>query len=539
MDLRPYQQQAVESVERAFEEVRSALVVLPTGAGKTIVFANVAAREVMKGGRVLVLAHRGELLHQAQDKILKATGITSGLEKAESTSDMFDEPPYMVVVGSVQSMCRPKRLARFAEDDFSLVIIDECHHALSTTYRTVMDHFPTAAVLGVTATPDRGDLRSLGTVFEKIAFEYTIVQAIRDGYLSPIRAHTIPLKIDLSNVSTVGGDYQASGVGDALSPYLSGICENIARLAADRKTIVFTPLIATSEKMLSHFAELGLGPDRVREVNGSSQDRQETLDWFASAGKGSVLVNSMLLTEGYDEPSVDCIVVLRATKSRALYCQMVGRGTRLSPATGKKNLLLLDFLWLSSSHDLCRPACLMTDDAEVAEEMTRRQEDDAKKGEETDISEEALEDAETETVRKREEALAKKLEAMRRRQGRLVDPLQYAYSVADCDLTNYTPMTDRDAAKPSEEQMKALERMGMGCPECFGAAEKVISALTEREKSGMSTPRQIRQLERRGFRNVGKWTFESARKMIDRIAANGWKTPWNIRPAYYVPEECR
>ena len=539
MDLRPYQQQAVESVGRAFEEVRSALVVLPTGAGKTIVFANVAAREVMKGGRVLVLAHRGELLQQAQDKILKATGMTSGLEKAESTSDQYDEPPYMVVVGSVQSMCRPKRLSRFAHDDFSLVIIDECHHALSSTYGTVMDHFTTAAVLGVTATPDRGDLRSLGTVFEKIAFEYTIVQAIRDGYLSPIRAHTIPLKIDLSCVSTAGGDYQASGVGDALSPYLRGICENIARLAADRKTIVFTPLIATSAKMLSHFAELGFGPDRVREVNGSSQDRQETLDWFASAGRGAILVNSMLLTEGYDEPSVDCIVVLRATKSRALYCQMVGRGTRLSPATGKKNLLLLDFLWLSSSHDLCRPACLMTDDAEVAEEMTRRQEEDAKNGEETDISEEALEDAESETVRKREEALAKKLEAMRRRQGKLVDPLQYAYSVADCDLTNYVPMTDRDAAKPSEEQMEALERMGMGCPECFGAAEKVISTLAEREKSGMSTPRQIRQLERRGFRNVGKWKFDTARKMIDRIAANGWKTPWNIRPATYVPEECK
>ena len=162
MTLRPYQTEAVQAVEEAFREVSSCLIVLATGCGKTIIFSHLAAREVKRGGRVLILAHRGELLQQAIDKLRTATGIVAGLEKAEETSDVnYDEPPYTVVVGSVQSMKSPKRLARFAPDEFSLIVIDECHHALTDTYRAVIDHFPDAHLLGVTATPDRGDLRSL------------------------------------------------------------------------------------------------------------------------------------------------------------------------------------------------------------------------------------------------------------------------------------------------------------------------------------------------------------------------------------------
>lgn len=221
MTLRPYQEQAVAAVEQAFNEVRSTLIVLATGCGKTIVFSHLAAREVRRGGRVLILAHRGELLTQAIDKLRAATGIVAGLEKAEETSAVaWDEMPYTVVVGSVQSMKSERRLARFAKDEFSLIVIDECHHALTGTYRAVIDHFPEARLLGVTATPDRGDLRSLGEVFEKIAFEYSIVDAIRGGYLCPIRAQTVPLQIDLSSVAKQGGDYQAAGLGSALEPYL-------------------------------------------------------------------------------------------------------------------------------------------------------------------------------------------------------------------------------------------------------------------------------------------------------------------------------
>ena len=533
MTLRPYQNEAIAAVEQAFKEVCSTLIVLATGCGKTIIFSFLAAREVQRGGRVLILAHRGELLEQAIAKLRTATGIVAGMEKADvSAVTDPDEPPYTVVVGSVQSMCRPKRLEKFKPDEFSLIVIDECHHALTNTYRAVIDHFPDAKLLGVTATPDRGDMRSLGEVFEKISFEYSIVDAIRDGYLCPIRAQTIPLQIDLTSVQKQGGDYQAAGLGSALEPYLHQICREIKQRCADRKTVVFTPLIATSRKMLNIFQEEGL--NAVREVNGESDDRAKTLKWFEQAPKGCVLLNSMLLTEGWDEPSADCICILRATQVRALFVQMVGRGTRLSPATGKKNLLLLDFLWATSTHDLCRPACLLTDDAEVAAIITEKQEKKAGT-DDLEISEEELADAQSETVRKREEALAAKLEKMRRRKAGLVDPLQYAYSCEDINLTNYQPMTSRDAQNPTMQQLDQLEKLGFGAPSTFGEAELLIKQHDERRAAGLSTPKQIRFLERMGFRNVAKWTKVEAQKIVQRIRVCNWRIPAGITPETYTP----
>lgn len=532
MTLRPYQEKAVEAVESAFRDVQSTLIVLATGCGKTIVFSHLAAREVRRGGRVLILAHRGELLDQAIDKLYKSTGIRAGLEKADVTSDIYDEPPYTIVVGSVQSMCREKRLRRFRPDDFSLIVIDEAHHSLTGTYRTILDYFSTARLLGVTATPDRGDLRSLGEVFETISFQYSMVDAIRDGYLSPIQAQTIPLKIDLSGVAKQGGDYQASGLGSALDPYLHQICHEIKLRCANRKTIVFTPLIATSRKMLALLDAEGV---EAREVNGETPERSEVLSWFNAAAPGCVLLNSMLLTEGYDEPSVDCICVLRATKVRALFTQMVGRGTRLSPDTGKRNLLLLDFLWLTSTHDLCRPACLLSADPEVCDAITQRQES-AEGQAALDISDETLAAAESDTVAKREKALADRLEKMRRRKGGLVDPLQYAYSIQDVNLTNYQPLTAHDAMKPTMQQLDRLEKLGFGAPQTQGEAELILKQHDQRQAAGLSTPKQIRFLESKGFKNVAKWTKAQAQKMTQRIIVCSWRIPAGVDPSTYIPQ---
>lgn len=497
--------------------------------GKTIVFSHLAAREVLRGGRVLVLAHRGELLQQAIDKLRAATGIEAGLEKAEETSVVaWDEIPYTVVVGSVQSMKSQRRLDRFSRDEFSLIVIDECHHALTGTYRAVIDHFPNARLLGVTATPDRGDLRSLSEVFQTIAYEYSIVDAIHDKWLSPVYVQTVPLRIDLSGVSVQSGDFQAASLGSALDPYLRQICREIKERCHDRKTIVFTPLIATSRKMLSIFGEEGVA--EVREVNGESPDRSDTLQWFSDAPPGCVLLNSMLLTEGYDEPSVDCIVVLRATKVRALFVQMVGRGTRLAP--NKKNLLLLDFLWLTASHDLCRPACLLSDNPEVCETITKKQE--SKGCAELELSPETLEDAQSETVRKREDALAKRLAAQSRKKGKLFDALQFA------ELTGVTNLSDAPTAiqeddRPTMEMVDRLERLGFACPGSQTAAEQLLTAYQQRVDSGLSSHKQIRLLTSRGFRNVSQWPFAAAKKMIDKIAACGWRNPRGIDPETYAP----
>lgn len=341
--LRPYQQQARERIHAEWENGHTrTLLVLPTGTGKTIVFASVAADQVRAGHRVLILAHRGELLEQAADKLQRSTGLVSAVEKADATCL---NTWFRVVVGSVQTLQRTARLERFSHDYFGTIIIDEAHHAITDGYRRILDYFGSARVLGVTATPDRGDMRNLGEVFDSLAFEYKLTDAIKEGYLCRIMAQTIPLKLDISSVTMSGGDYAVGDLGTALDPYLEQIAAEMAQRCKGRKTVVFLPLIKTSQKFRDLLNSHGF---RAAEVNGQSTDRKEVLADF-DAGKYNVLCNSMLLTEGWDCPSVDCVVVLRPTKVRSLYSQMVGRGTRLSP--GKSDLLLLDFLWM----DLLQP----------------------------------------------------------------------------------------------------------------------------------------------------------------------------------------
>lgn len=524
MDLRPYQSEAISAIQEQWQSGnRRTLLVLPTGAGKTIVFCKLTEELVRTGQRVLIMAHRGELLEQAADKLYKATGLRSATEKADETclGSWF-----RVTVGSVQSLQRPKRLDQFPEDYFDTIIVDEAHHCLSDGYQRVLQHFDGANVLGVTATPDRGDMRNLGQFFDSLAYEYTMVRAIREGYLSPIKAETIPLKLDISAVSVQSGDFKLGDLGTALDPYLHSIAEEMATRCMNRKTVVFLPLVKTSQKFRDVLNEAGF---RAAEVNGESTDRAEVLQDFAD-GKYNVLCNSMLLTEGWDDPSVDCVVVLRPTKVRSLYCQMVGRGTRLYP--GKDHLLLLDFLWHTERHELCHPAALICENTEVAEKMT---ENIAEAGCPVDI-EEAEQTASEDVVAQREEALAKKLAEMKSRKRKLVDPLQFEMSIQSEDLSSYVPSFGWEMGPPTDNQIATLEKLGIFAEEidCAGKAALLLDKLHKRNAAGLSTPRQIRQLERVGFPHAGEWTFEAANKMISRIAATGWKSaPRGVDPKTY------
>lgn len=523
MELRPYQQEAREAIFEQWDSgVLKTLLVLPTGCGKTIVFAKVTEDCVRRGDRVLILAHRGELLEQAADKIRQSTGLGCAVEKAEE-SCMGSW--FRVVVGSVQSMMREKRLGQFPEDYFQTIIIDEAHHCISDSYQKVLNHFNGAKILGVTATPDRGDMRNLGSYFESLSYEYTLPKAIKEGYLSPIKALTIPLKIDMTGVGVQAGDFKASDISTALDPYLQGIAQEMGKYCKDKKTVVFLPLVKTSQKFRDLLNTYGF---RAAEVNGDSQDRSEVLEAF-DRGEYNVLCNSMLLTEGWDCPSVDCVVVLRPTKVRSLYCQMVGRGTRLSP--GKDHLLLLDFLWHTERHELCHPASLICQDEEVAKKMTEHIE---QAGCPVDI-EEAEKTAAEDVVAQREEALAKQLEEMKRRKKKLVDPLQFEMSIQAEDLSGYVPAFGWEMGPPSEKQKATLEKLGI-LPdqiENAGKAAKILDRLDKRKEEGLTTPKQIRFLEGRGFQHVGTWQFETAKKLIDRIAANGWRIPQGINPQEY------
>lgn len=533
VELRPYQEAARQSIEGEWSQGRRrTLLVLPTGCGKTIVFCTVAKDEVDAGGRVLILAHRGELLQQAADKLSAATGLGCAVEKADETSM---GSWFRVTVGSVQSMMRPKRLQRFPADWFDAIIVDEAHHCLSDSYQAVLSHFESAKVLGVTATTDRGDKRNLGQYFESVAYEYTLPTAIRDGYLCPIKAQTVPLSIDLTGVKVQSGDFSAGDLGGALDPYLERIAdEMVAAGCRERKTVCFLPLVATSKKFAGILAGKGLA---AMEVNGESTDRAEVLAEFDAAGPGAVLCNSMLLTEGWDCPSVDCIVVLRATKVRSLYVQMVGRGTRLSPDTGKTELLVLDFLWHTETHALCHPAHLIAESDEVADAMTECFENAAETGCPLDL--EAVErQAAEDVVAAREESLAKQLDACKKRKRKLVDPLQFEMSIQAEDLAMWEPSFPWEMAPASDKQLAALEKFGIFGDEvtCAGKASLLLERLQKRRTEGLSTARQIKQLEARGFKHVGQWSFDSANAMISRIAALGWRSiPRGIDPATYDP----
>lgn len=528
MELRPYQAEAKAAVFEQWDKgTLKTLLVLPTGCGKTIVFAKVAEDCVRQGYRVLILAHRGELLEQAADKIKKSTNLGCATEKAEQTclGSWF-----RITVGSVQSMQREKRLSQFSEDYFNVIIIDEAHHCISDGYQKVLQHFPSAKVLGVTATPDRGDMRNLGEFFESLAYEYTLPKAIREGYLSPIKAMTIPLQLDLSGVSIQSGDFKAGDIATALDPYLHQIADEMMKYCRDRKTIVFLPLVKTSQKFKEILNEKGF---KAAEVNGESKDRAEVLETF-DKGEYNVLCNSMLLTEGWDCPSVDCVIVLRPTKVRSLYSQMVGRGTRL--CEGKSHLLLLDFLWHTERHELCHPADLICEKKEVARKMTENLEGTA--GCPMDL-EEAERKASEDVIAEREESLAKQLQEMRTRKKKLVDPLQFEMSIQAEDLSGYVPAFGWEMAPPSDKQKQELEKRGILPDEIdnAGKANLILDRLHKRQEEGLTTPKQIRCLEKYGFQHVGTWTFEAGKNMIDRIAACGWRgAPRGVDPRNYVPE---
>lgn len=493
MQLRPYQTEAVNKIVERWGEWRKELLVLPTGCGKTVVF-NTVAHE--RPGNVLILAHRDELIEQARDKYFKMFGETAGKIKA-SERDL-----QRVTVGSVQTMMRHDYTGQF-----ETVIVDEAHHTISDSYMKVLDQFPEAKVLGVTATPDRGDKKSLARYYDGIAYEYGLKQAVSDGYLCNITARTVPLEIDMSNVKISLGDFQVDSVAETLEPYLPKIAEAIQEYASARKTVIFCPLISIAQELA------GMIPG-AREVNGQSPDRKEVLEWFDHAGPGSVLCNAMLLTEGWDCPSVDCVVVLRPTKIRSLYAQMIGRGTRLSP--GKDNLLILDFLWLCKKHNLCKPANLVTDNVDDSETVSKKTEQ-----EEIDLFE-AASDAEEQ----RRTALAEALAQQRKKKSKLLDPLE-VFTILGAELLDYEPIFAWESADASASQVKALENFGLDAEGVTkGYACKMLDKLIKRADEGMATVRQINVLRKHGYDPVD-WTFEQAHKKIGQLAAVGWKR-WRL-----------
>jgi len=510
LQLRDYQQAAVDAVYNSWREHRKVLMVLPTGGGKTIAFSKIAENCHNRGERCLILAHRDELCLQAHDKMLKSTGIECSTEKAGQTSL---NSPHLVTVGSVQTLSRQKRLDKFSPDHFKVIIQDEAHHILSDSNQRIMDHFSQAYVCGVTATASRGDKKSLGQFFDCLAYEYGLKEAVKDGWLAPITAQTVPVNIDLRGVHTKRGDFDQAELGHAIEPYLSEISDHMVKIVPDRRTLVFLPLIKTSQMFAEMLRAKGF---RAEHVDGKSKDRAEKFARFES-GETNVLTNSMLATEGLDIPPIDCVVILRPTKSKPLFCQMCGRGSRIHP--GKTNLLILDFLYQTERISLVHPASLVAESQEVAERMTEK----AAKGGAMNLGElESI--ANSEVTQERESKLAMMLDLNKHRASRCIDPLAFGLITHDEELQTFEATFAWHKEAATEKQAATLSKLGFDPSNMRkGYASALLSSLMGRMEKKQASAKQLAVLQKFKYTDLDKLSFKEASARIDQLAKNNWQ----------------
>jgi superfamily II DNA or RNA helicase len=474
--LHPYQEKAHQGILKSWENYDRVLLVIPTAGGKTIVFSFVIKARLHLGP-TLVLAHRDELIDQAIQKISQCIGATPEREKAGDCASL-NAP---IVVGSVQTLSRDNRLKRFARTHFKTIIVDEAHRILADSYQKVLNFFVGAKVLGVTATPDRGDARNLGQYFEEIAYEISLIDLIKDGYICPIKVRTAPLTIDISGVSTRAGDFSDDELGAVLDPLLEEIALAIQEFASNRKTLIFVPLIATADRFAHVLRGLGLAAEMICGV---SKDRREILDRFRT-GETKILVNSMLLTEGVDIPSIDCVIPLRPTKIRSLLAQMIGRGCRLSP--GKEDLLVLDFLWQTNRHRLVQPASLIARDEAEADQIT----DALAKSDDGDLIE-----AQEAALAEREASLARQLEENRRRRGELLDILEVAARYHAPEIVDFEPFLRWHLlpVTPGQKEILAKYKIPPGLAKNRGHASEIINSVFRYNEVLPATEKQLRYM---------------------------------------------
>lgn len=334
MELRPYQQECVQIVNNFIDkdEPVSGLIVMATGLGKTATFAN-----FKRAGRTLILSHRDELVHQPE----KYYDCTFGVEKAEKHADREE-----VVSASVQSLCKDSRLHRYSPDDFHTIIIDEAHHAAASSYRKILDYFSGARiVIGVTATPKRGDKVRLDNIFDNIIFVRDLRWGIENGYLSRIRCERVYGDFSLDKIKLTAGDYNQKQLEQKMTDakVISTAAKAYMEKLKDRHTLIYCVSIKACELLKNTICDLlpEEEQDKIAVLSGKTdlERRKQILEEFSS-GKIMCIINCMVLTEGTDLPICDAVMNLRPTRNDSLYQQMVGRGTRVYE--GKDYCLVVD-----------------------------------------------------------------------------------------------------------------------------------------------------------------------------------------------------
>lgn len=549
MKLRPYQEAAISAAAEVWRESRSALIVLPTGCGKTICFAEIIRR--CFPARALVLAHREELIYQARDKIHKVTGlrveVEMGGERAYMGNDFFSGP--QVVVSTIQTQTAGGdgmgRMGKFNPMEFGLLVIDEGHHSVSKSWRRCIDYYsqnPRLKILGVTATPDRTDEEALGQVYDTVAADYEIMDAIVDGWLVPIEQQFVTVAgLDYSQCRTTAGDLNGADLA-AVMEYeqtLQALASATIEIAGERRCLVFAASVAHAERLSDILNRHK--PDSSQWVCGKTPKdaRRKMLSDYGS-GRTQFMVNVGVLTEGFDDPGVEVIVMGRPTKSRSLYAQMIGRATR--PAEDIANNLNYEpdaearRAMIDSSR---KPACLVVDFVGNSGRHKLMTSADILGG---NISDEAREAAVTRAIKdrkpyrmdaemekeeqKRQEAKRLQAEAEMARRAKLVGKAKWnASNIDPFDALNLRPVVSRGWDKGralSDKQRALLLKQGVD-PDTitFAQGRQLISELCARWDKNLCSLKQAALLKKHGY--TGTQTRDEASAIIDKLAKNGWR----------------
>jgi superfamily II DNA or RNA helicase len=548
--LRDYQEKAVEAVFREWETVDSTALILPTGAGKTVVFASIIER--MQPKRCMVLAHRQELIFQARDKIIESSGLRVEMEmgdyRASNEAGLpHDKSP--VIVSTVQTHVAGGdgggRMGKFDPQEFGLLVIDEVHHGVSASYQKVINYYRQNAklkVLGVTATPDRADEEALGQILQTVAFDYEIPDAIADGWLVEVDQQFITINgLDFSNVRTTAGDLNGADLAAIMEmeKNLYGVVDSSIEIIGNKRAIVFTASVAHAQMASGIFNRYVPGMSAWICGKTDKDERAKILRDFRD-GIIQVVCNCGVLTEGFDDAGVEVIVMARPTKSRALYAQMMGRATRPLPGvvdgpkspmgrrmairnSAKRQCVILDFCGNSGRHKLITTADILggkVSDVAIESAIIRAKQS----GQRMKMSEVLKEEEE-----KAQEIEKRRLEREARRANLVVKASYSAQSVNPFDLLGIRPVKSRgwDSGKQFSEKQAAMLKRNGADPNTIGYAQgkQLLTVIGKRIENHLCTVGQAKTLAKYNVPDATNITFEHASKIIDAIAKNGWKKP--------------
>ena len=512
------------------------------GGGKTILFADVIRRVFPR--RALVIAHREELIFQARDKIQRVTGLQADVEMGEYTAagSLFDSS--RVVVSTIQTQCSGGdgggRMAKFDPQRFGVLIIDEAHHATSPTYRRVIDYYrtnPTLKVLGVTATPDRADEEALGQVFQSVAYDYEVQDAIHDGWLVPIQQQMVHVEgLDYSSIRTTAGDLNGGDLAAVMEAEknLQQMASASLSIIGQRRALVFTASVKAAEMTAEIFNRHRSGMASWVCGTTDKDERRSVLADFA-AGKVQVMCNCGVLTEGFDDPGVEVVIMGRPTKSRSLYSQMVGRSTRPLPgvvdgpvtpearkaaiaASAKPSCLVVDFVGNAGKHKLVTSADILGGkfSEEAIEKAMLKAREAGGPVNMTEALDQAEEELRREQARLAEVARRAKLVATARFTTQSVDPF---------DVLHLEPTKARgwDNVKSlTEKQRSLLAKQGINPDNLtFSQGKQLISEIFRRWDGKLCSFKQAKVLRKYGYES--EVSFDAARNIIDALAKNGWR----------------